>query len=760
MVADEAEVARGLHHRIVNSSGGTFLITGFRGVGKTTAVQRALGKLSDGTGVRVIDVIVPVARPVEPVTLLFEVIRRLVERLQELELIERLTPAVRKTLLLAYARTSLAYKETQSRSEETRRAAAFGGAFSAGKGVSLPLPRWSRSRTNASSYATELAFLAYADSDAEHDFMRIVSLLGRPDAAQAKWIFRSLAWTRRTKRTTKLNARLVIVFDEIDKLTEPAGGRTAFDTLLGGLKNLLAAGGVHFVVVAGMDLHDEWLRETATANSLYRSVFAWQCYTPCCWGAARPFLDDVTEDADRKDLDALAGYLEYRGRGIVRNILYELNELVDWDERGPFIELDEAAEQRVRLFGELAALVDRSFGSTSANLLAAPSDRDRLCQAAYYIIDWALRTEGDPFTVDDVLDTTRPRPIDPVLQPSAPTVRDVLDALVDDGVLTKRERDAQTVTQVGESERKPHEYRLATPTLARLERIAESPRGRAEIGREPAGSSETSDGSPRHIAARLLGSRYRLEQQLGRGAFGTVWRAVEIGTGVPVVVKVMPTDTDDRRRRAEQEIRLLVDIDHPNVSRVRHVVRDHDRIAIVTELVPGRSLDQAGALPPADAVRIVSGVLEALAELHRRGVVHRDVKPSNIVVADSEAHPVLIDFGIAAGPGLHESTFAGTPAYSAPERFLGAPAGPRSDLYSTALVLLELLTGERIEVHTSELLRATITRLPVSRQLRSALRRGLQEDPERRFASAADMLDALRRAPEASPGDGKPPDNG
>ena len=747
MPSREGEVARALCTRLANSSGGTFLITGFRGVGKTTAVQRALGQLADTTGRQVIDVTVSVARPVETLTLLFEVIRRLVERLQEEGVIERLTPDVREAVHMAYARTSMAYKESTSQSDERVRGGSVGGRTGFGKGgPSIPFPRWTWNRTRSKEYATELSFLAYADTDAEHDLLRIVELLRRDDAIRTGPLRRALAWTGLTGRAQPLDASVVVVFDEIDKLTQPEDGREAFDALLSGLKNLLGAGGVHFIVVAGVDLHDEWLRETATANSLYRSVFAWQCYTPCSWGVAAPYMREIAVGASDAERDAVARYVEFQGRGILRSLIHELNDLVDWDADGPHITLEGATRDRVELFSELTQVVERTMDGAPEGLLATPSDRDRTRQAAYYVVDWVLRSGEDSFTVADVLDEHLARRIDPVLRPSETAVTEMLDALAANGTLDRHIPRAEVITQPSEERVSTPVYRLSPTMGQRLSRIAQaSPRTRAEIGQSPTPSVSrgTGVGMPRLLVQQLVGDRYEVRGQLARGGFSTVWRAFDLDTMQDVAIKVTPIETPSQHRRLRREVELLEDISHPGIVPLLDSFTNRRLHATVTPLIDGPRLDQLTSGSPSQAVTIVIGVLEGLAALHEAGLVHADVKPANVML-HRDGRPVLVDFGTVLTrqePERADDVF-GTPAYMAPERLTGHRPTISSDVYSAGVVLLELLGGRSTET-------LALGSTQMSPPLREVVRRAMAPNPADRFASAEEMAAALEAVPEA-----------
>ncbi|WP_087926678.1 serine/threonine-protein kinase [Streptomyces albireticuli] len=212
--------------------------------------------------------------------------------------------------------------------------------------------------------------------------------------------------------------------------------------------------------------------------------------------------------------------------------------------------------------------------------------------------------------------------------------------------------------------------------------------------------------APDPRADRLLGGRYRLVSRLGHGGMGTVWKARDEVVDRDVAVKEprVPDHLSEQHRqnvhlRMQREARAAARIDHPSVVTVHDVVVEDGRPWIVMELVRGRSLgDQLteGTLDPREAARIGLDVLGALTAAHEAGVLHRDVKPDNVLLGRNE-RVVLTDFGIAqieGEQGLTETgAFVGSPEYVAPERVLGQRPGPESDLWSLGVVLYAAVEG-------------------------------------------------------------------
>ena len=206
---------------------------------------------------------------------------------------------------------------------------------------------------------------------------------------------------------------------------------------------------------------------------------------------------------------------------------------------------------------------------------------------------------------------------------------------------------------------------------------------------------------------RVIAGRYRLKGPIGRGAMGTVWRAWDEVLDREVAVKELrisdglpPDERAKAYQRTHREARTAARLSHPGLVTVFDVAEEDGRPWIIMELVPARSLDQIiahdGPLPPERAADAGRQLLAALATAHAAGVLHRDVKPSNVLLADG-GRAVLTDFGIATFQGDPKLTqtgmVMGSPGFTAPERIQGNPATPASDLWSLGATLYAAVEG-------------------------------------------------------------------
>ncbi len=289
------------------------------------------------------------------------------------------------------------------------------------------------------------------------------------------------------------------------------------------------------------------------------------------------------------------------------------------------------------------------------------------------------------------------------------------------------------------------------------------------------------------LVGQTIGGKFAVEEHIGSGAMGDVYRATHTGLGRPVALKVMRTDLSDETfvARFQREARAASALDHPNTVRVLDFGTESSGLAyIAMELLNGRDLydliKREHPLSPERIVDILSQALSAMKAAHRLGIIHRDIKPENIMVTlvpDEDGDPREIvkvcDFGIAkvidsrgmqTEPGralTGTGTLVGTPEYMSPEQSRGEPLDARSDLYSMGIVLFQMLTA-RVPFSSETPIGVVVkqvTDLPpkpssfvpgIDGRLEEICLRALEKRPEDRFQTAGEMRAALRGVAEAS----------
>ena len=299
--------------------------------------------------------------------------------------------------------------------------------------------------------------------------------------------------------------------------------------------------------------------------------------------------------------------------------------------------------------------------------------------------------------------------------------------------------------------------------------------GRAAVARASGGNA-AGDGAPR--SGDLLAGRYELREELGRGAMGVVFRAWDRELGEPLALKLLRAEhaalNPSALERFRQELRLARRITHPNVVRTHDLGEDGGVYFITMELVEGASvaalLERDGRLPVAAAVAIARQLCRALDVAHATGVVHRDIKPQNLVL-DGRGFLKVMDFGIArltdgsleGAAALTATGFViGTPRYMAPEQLLGEPVDHRADIWAAGAVLFECLTGRPVFDAPSVVAlaarhlqdtaadpRSIVPEIP--EPVAAAVLRALARNPAERWPTAGEMELALGPLTELRP---------
>jgi hypothetical protein len=268
------------------------------------------------------------------------------------------------------------------------------------------------SQTTKRSKESALQYLPYDDRAAEFDIAKFARHLSQgfpePPRGLAR-ILRSLLriWPRKSGSKA---IKVVFVFDELDKLRfSTTDSSNSLDTLLESLKVVFTSNAFSFVFIAGKEVYQRWIEDVALGDSIYESIFAYDFYVPCLWNEQEQFVHNCMADALAKPFEVhspawqLTQYLQYRGRGILRRMLRELNTCVAWAEDGPQIRVPTQSKGLIGVCSKLQEIVSEHFelfGGATNRVDQARRDRWRL--GLYYTLDWILSTRGDEFTDSEV----------------------------------------------------------------------------------------------------------------------------------------------------------------------------------------------------------------------------------------------------------------------------------------------------------------------------------------------------------------------
>src|ERR1700722_13251602 len=303
-----------------------------------------------------------------------------------------------------------------------------------------------------------------------------------------------------------------------------------------------------------------------------------------------------------------------------------------------------------------------------------------------------------------------------------------------------------------------------------MARTSGAERSRKTFTSSSAPTSRGSSSQGQYVAGTTLADRYRIVSLLGKGGMGEVYRAEDLKLNQAVALKFLPvamSEDEAARERFYQEVRLAREISHANVCRVFDIGELDGRLFLTMEYVDGEDLGsllrRIGQFPQAKGLDIARQMCAGLAAAHDHGVLHRDLKPGNIML-DGRGRVRITDFGLAAlseNMGGEEVS-AGTPAYMAPEQLAGVEVTQRSDIYSLGLVMYEIFTGKKAYEAASigELLRLRETSSPSSISVlvkdidpltERVIQRCLEKDPAKRPASALQVAAALAAGETPSP---------
>jgi serine/threonine-protein kinase len=773
-----------LAERILFSAGGSFLVTGYRGVGKTSYINQVIRKLEDALPwaeqflgkTQLVDIYLNLARPAQPSEIMHHIIRQLHDRLVEKNIYQLLDPDLQESLTLAYYRTSV--NMARKLAETSERSFGFNEA-SIGSDWMKAAVKLSLNSKRSRSQNYEISYLGYDDKAAEHDLINISRRLMSGYSMPVTTWQRLKRGMRGTKRES-IRLKIVFVFDELDKLeefTQTSAGdqRPVIDQILGALKNLFTTSGVTFVFVAGKDLQERWLEDVGKGDSIYESVFSYDRYLPCLWADVDLICDMLVDKSlphGRQVYREFKQFLAYKGRGIPRRIIRTFNEYVEWRDGQPVLAFTPQSLRRIRFFaglqGVLRAHEKSLFGESHEEILGTQSDKRRL--GVYYLIDWILRQGSSSFTRNDVLTASKHLSAKIALaEEIAPGIAEQILQILIGGDYIQEIRNTLNEVMVADAKGSP----VATEKRYKL-----TPRRLVEFGGLGA-ESDVDPGFPLSVEVPRYDKfdeisrvgKYKIVKGVGSGGMGMVFEAID-HSGRRVAIKMIARELMDQKEvilRFEREAMIMSELDHPNIVRLYDWDRDHNQIYIVMEFVEGPTLDvviNRSGLPLELAIAVIEPLIEAVDYLHRKGFVRHDIKPQNIKLTPS-GRVCLLDFGITRPTSEHPKMLekfqtitggiVGTPMYMAPEQLKEPAANEGADIYALGVVLYNMLTGRlpfeyKASIHelfTDKLESApippsqfVILPLPVEQLVLKCL----EKDQSSRYQSAGELLDALHRA--------------
>lgn len=772
--------------RILFSEGGSFLVTGYRGVGKTSFINQVIRQLEAaarwaGTFLgrtEVVDIYLNIARPIQPGELMHHIIRRLYDRLAEKGIYQFLNKNLQDELTLAYQRTSV--NMARKLAEASERNFGFNEASLGGEWLKATVKAsWNSKQSRTQNY--EMSFLGYDDKAAEHDIIRLSRLLAAGYTKSENRLTRlRRAFAGQEADRTRL--KIVFVFDELDKLEEfkvkaEDDSKPVIDQILGALKNLFTTSGVTFIFVAGKDLQERWLEDVGKGDSVYESVFSYDKYLPCMWADVNAVCDGLVDwnrglAAYEKQVFAdFKMFLSYKGRGIPRRIIRTFNEYVEWSSNYPALAFTRQSLRRVRFYAGLQEALAKNdkllFGESHEEALGTQSDKRRL--GVYYLIDWIINQGATEFTLKDALRASgRLSAKIALAEEIAPgIIEEIIRILVEHDYLQEMQKGLDQVVIGNAVARDERKYRVASRRLVEMggsvEEVNEDALLFAEAGKTIVRQRER---------IKRIG-HYSVIDLIGQGGMGTVYKATDDLTGMTVAVKALNEDLGRREeflQRFEREANVMSKLHHPNIVQFYDWGVDMEgRNYIAMEYLDGLTLDsvvvRVGKMGLEFAVPIAIAVAEAAHYINEQGYVRNDIKPHNIMLTTT-GRVCLLDFGITKSvkpAGVPNSlsltksgAFVGTPLYAAPEQFDRGEADARADIYSVGVVLYRMLTGvlpfdgegafEIIRAHLNQKPEPPSKYAFVPEAIETVVLKCLEKKPEDRFQTGAELAKALTEA--------------
>ena len=748
-VGRESELERFVN-RILLSEGGTFLLAGYRGVGKTSFVNQAIRETRKRYNRRpdkthIVDVHLNLARAMSSGELMHHIIRRIYHRLHEKKLFGLLDRDFRDDLELAYRRTSMHVTNKVSDTMERT----VGSSLGLVKGILGLMAKIDVSRKRTQMRGMELAYLGYDEKAAEYDVISLSTRLAEGFLPRRFPWLPKMPWTTRQRVPIKI----IFVFDEMDKLERYSDeqGRSMIDGILESLKNIFTTARILFIFVAGRDLHERWLEDLDRGDSIYESVFAYDHYLPCHWEIVNGICDAMVTDTGHKDYQMFKDYLAYKGRGIPRKIIREFNKFVRLEEGRASLVFDRADQRLIQFYADLQEAVREHFKKyelEAAQERTPGDDKTRL--GTYHLFDWILGRGSHPFTREQaiaVLNRLNER-----LVPHQRTAFRMVDGVIEVleqkkwiELLTPEANQLQILGSVSE-EKEPH-YHLTS-------RIQTYIRDFSKRYEEESVHLDSENELPQWFDGYILAER------IGRGGMGEVFRALDHERRQSYAIKVfnkIKGTLAEKRFRREHEI--LANLDHPGIVACQEFLETPERLGLVMEMVEGVSLQQildtTDRLEEDEAITIIYHYADILGYVHEHGIFRNDIKPANLMI-NRIGQVKIIDFGISKRTGLNDASITqeklqiGTPYYFSPEQANSLPIDARSEIYSLGVVLYQMVTGELpfskkepLAVIYEHLHGLNLKMDQVPHGLQPIISRCLERDPAHRYQNARELMEAL-----------------
>ncbi|MFB2769434.1 protein kinase [Pelatocladus sp. BLCC-F211] len=794
-----------LAERILFSNGGSFLVTGYRGVGKTSFVNQVIKHLEESLPwaetylgkVEILAVQLNMARPLQPAELMHHIIRRLYHKLLEKGIFSYLSLDLQEQIALAYHRTSVNMTRTMADSSESN----FGineFSLTSGKLKASFKPAISYKRSHTQNY--QAAFLGYDDKAAEYDVIEISRRL------TAGYIKQSKLWQQNqpsllSKSNKRIRLKIIFVFDEMDKLeeyvVEDAGTQKLFiDVILSNLKNLFTTSGISFIFVAGKDLQERWLEDLGKGDSIYESVFSYDKYLPCMWADVNHICDALIDWGAVPDHPTLVKdscskcgtptvakqmfcnncgayvldpseakimfedfkkYLAYRGRGLPRRIIRGFNEYVQWNQKRPILVFTHQDVRRIRFYAGLQDVLVENLRKLLGNITeeSLGSQKDKQLLGIYYLVDWILRQGNREFSLNDAIKASKQLSAKIALaeEIALHIIGDVINFLLKNEYLEDVKTELSQAQIVDVNVQIDKLYKIPPRRITEMTGISDIFEEEAYILRQE-----------ENVSVQI--ENYKIIEKVGLGGMASVYRAWDELNERCVAIKLLNNSLASNSqavKRFKREAEVMRTLKHPNIVNFYDIGEVKGQHYIVMDYIDGPNLstviDKQGKLEFILSLNIIKPVVEALFFIHNQGFFRNDVKPGNILFSTT-GKVFITDFGISKSnqPDMEITGMImpiGTPHYMSPEQWENQLADARTDIYAIGVTLYEMITGRRpFEGDSVEQIRQRHLYnhpIPPSRwtnltpEAEAIILKCLEKNPEQRFQNMSELASELTK---------------
>ena len=721
---------------LANSDGGAILVTGFRGVGKSTMVHNAISRLNQKGFCRMIPIPIVLSAEKKYDQVLVEIIRQLYETLSQGSFWGELKIETQERIRLAYHRTMLDIKQSQELSVE--------GEFS----IQIPLGSSPSANARSSSQQSkEQSYLAFSEQDAEYELAQCIIAL---EAARGQ-------------------NKVVIIIDEIDKITATYEGLVSFDNLLERMKKLISSTNALFVFVAGIEIYQRWESDSQKINSLYDSLFGHHIYLPCIWEPAEDIFH-VIKDKEHvyKPVDLMfrrlvqddyttiltlpfqmiENYILFKGKGLPRKMLRAFNDFVVWDNQQPCFLL---TDSRIEAIVQISRLLEKFHKYMETKRHTTLFEQDICYSLFLFMLEFLLYQERPTFTEEQIRET---------ILDSNDSLESYFKTALDGLLIEFENLSFIRRTETG--------FKIIDNTILNRDQslriLDQDLLIRAQSGEQMLEKKYTSVDERFHNQIKLLQSEelnffwnnYKADQVIVNTKDMMIFSVMERHSGSQKYAAIYKRKKQSEQKRGTGKAfgNLCSVDDYCFISPYFLDTKDYmDSHALVTSLrsaVEGYALEHliGAKLKYLTIYHIARQILTMVEYLHNEGFGNIRLKPDNILLCKDNAIKMLDLHHLYQFDCGHIPCT--TRIYSAPEVYL-SKCSEASDYYSVGILLLEMLIGRSLSRHYAERhvdVNTVMVEIPCSKRLKDVLVKSTAFDPNLRYAQSRKFLEALDKCPE------------